>query len=372
MREKPPMWVPFPTPFRGRPQKTKNSPPAVPQANREDLRNQTHEVQPAKPAAPSEDEDAGPRLVIASHEFSRAQANYVALRHPENPRAPIFYKDATPRAEHYVRCGVRVEGVNHGVSVPVKIELCFPDGRMVQSKFETRPGREAESLKVLGDGAKHLTLPNPGAVVYFDYRIEVGSLRADDRKFCIKVSPDASHVAGVLPAITPGLLVLSKKRIAEPPPVSGDPLRKRARTAMAGGVPPLNYQPGMELPSTVSLLAAAALSAGAHEHTVARPHPGGQTHRNAAAAQRLAVLSNLPAEEQPTELLANTMRILDRVSDLETHVKFLTHHIQQLLQHGGAVVPAATPAATPAPSPQFGLSPARDSASPPPQDDFLQ
>jgi hypothetical protein len=59
------------------------------------------------------------------------------------------------------------------LSVPVKIELCFPDGRVVQSKFETRPGREAESLKVLGDGAKHLTLPNPGAVVYFDYRIEV-------------------------------------------------------------------------------------------------------------------------------------------------------------------------------------------------------
>ena len=179
-------------------------------------------------------------------------------------------------------------------------------------------------------------------------------------------------MAGVLPAITPGLLVLSKKRIAEPPPASGDPLRKRARTAMAGGVPPLNYQPGMEHPSTVSLLAAAALSAGAHEQTVARPHPGGQAHRNAAAAQRLAVLSNLPAEEQPTELLANTMRILDRVSDLETHVKFLTHHIQQLLQHGGAVVPAATPAVTPAPSPQFGLSPARDTASPPPQDTFLQ
>ena len=27
---------------------------------------------------------------------------------------------------------------------------------------------------MLGDGAKRLTLPNPGAVVYFDYRIEVG------------------------------------------------------------------------------------------------------------------------------------------------------------------------------------------------------
>ena len=106
------------------------------------MRNQTHAAPPAPtPKAEDDDEDAGPRLIIASHEFSAAQANYVALRHPENPRAPIFYKDATPRAEHYVRCGVRVEGVNHGVAVPVKIELCFPDGRVVQSKFETRPGR---------------------------------------------------------------------------------------------------------------------------------------------------------------------------------------------------------------------------------------
>ena len=227
--------------------------------------------------------------------------------------------------------------------------------------------REAESLKVLGDGAKRLTLPNPGAVVYFDYRIEVGSLRADDRKFCVKVSPDASHVAGVLPAITPGLLVLSKKRIAEPAPPSGDPLRKRARAAGGGGVAPLNYQPGFESPT--SLLAAAAAQS-SHEHTVARPHPGGQAHRNAAAAQRLAVLSNLPPDEQPTELLANTMRILDRVSDLETHVKFLTHHIQQLLAAGGAVTPGQTPASTPHATPAFGLSPARESASPPPQQQF--
>ena len=92
---------------------------------------------------------------------------------------------------------------------------------------------------------------------------------------------------------------------------------------------------------------AAAAAQSSHEHTVARPHPGGQAHRNAAAAQRLAVLSNLPPDEQPTELLANTMRILDRVSDLETHVKFLTHHIQQLLAAGGAVTPGQTPASPP-------------------------
>ena len=89
-----------------------------------------------------------------------------------------------------------------------------------------------------------------------------------------------------------------------------------------------------------------------------------------AAAQRLAVLSNLPPDEQPTELLANTMRILDRVSDLETHVKFLTHHIQQLLAAGGAVTPGQTPASTPHATPAFGLSPARESASPPPQQQF--
>jgi len=54
------------------------------------------------------------------------------------------------------------------------------------------------------------------------------------------------------------------------------------------------------------------------------------------------------------------------VSDLETHVKFLTHHIQQLLAAGGAVTPGQTPASTPHATPAFGLSPARESASPPP------
>ena len=85
---------------RGAPTRRGRAHDAAPaQANREDLRNQTHAAPPAPtPKAEDDDEDAGPRLIIASHEFSAAQANYVALRHPENPRAPIFYKDATPRA----------------------------------------------------------------------------------------------------------------------------------------------------------------------------------------------------------------------------------------------------------------------------------
>ena len=140
-----------------------------------------------------------------------------------------------------------------------------------------------------------------------------------------------------------------------------NPNRRQAEIHLASTLPSLVW--------CTSLLAAAAAQS-SHEHTVARPHPGGQAHRNAAAAQRLAVLSNLPPDEQPTELLANTMRILDRVSDLETHVKFLTHHIQQLLAAGGAVTPGQTPASTPHATPAFGLSPARESASPPPQQQF--
>ena len=85
----------------------------------------------------------------------------------------------------------------------------------------------------------------------------------------------------------------------------------------------MNYQPGFESPT--SLLAAAAAQS-SHEHTVARPHPGGQAHRNAAAAQRLAVLSNLPPDEQPTELLANTMRILDRVCLCENQISGALRH----------------------------------------------
>ena len=44
--------------------------------------------------------------------------------------------------------------------------------------------------------------------------------------------------------------------------------------------------------------------------------------------------------------------------------------IQQLLAAGGAVTPGQTPASTPHATPAFGLSPARESASPPPQQQF--
>ena len=62
-----------------------------------------------------------------------------------------------------------------------------------------------------------------------------------------------------------------------------------------------------------------------------------------AAAQRLAVLSFAGARAANLTIIGEHDAILDRVSDLETHVKFLTHHIQQLLAAGGAVTPGQTP-----------------------------
>ena len=87
---------------------------------------------------------------VAFYEFSAAQANYVALRHPENPRAPIFYKDATPRAEHYVRCGVRVE--EHIRDVPRAHRGGVADGvhRNCRGAQLSCPGSMAIAMMPLG------------------------------------------------------------------------------------------------------------------------------------------------------------------------------------------------------------------------------
>ena len=76
-----------------------------PQAGRDDLDSINLIVNDENRSAASgsggdddDDDDTGPRLVIVSHAFSRAQQEYVEARHKDNPNAPIFYKDATPRA----------------------------------------------------------------------------------------------------------------------------------------------------------------------------------------------------------------------------------------------------------------------------------
>jgi len=320
--------------------------PRIPMAGRDDLQpiNQLPERSHSGSGEgdSDDDDDSGPRLAIVSHEFSRAQKLYVAARHRDNPDAPIFYKDATPRAEHYVRCGVEVYGVNHGIDVPAKLEVCFCDGISVNSKFVTRPGKpETEALKVLGEGSKSLTI-TPGSTTYFDYRIEVGSLRADDRKFCVKVVPNAPHVAGVLPAVTPGLLVLSKKRLTGPDgqPESGDPLRKRrkAQPAPPAQVAAIAYDP---LPS-------------------AAPPPPSRAPPMAPAMPPPATLPPVPQASVPVHLdgnvLSQTREILHRVAALEGQIKHLVGHVEALVAAGWAP-PGGSGSASPhllaAPAPGF-------------------
>mmetsp|Transcript_27933 Transcript_27933/g.86696 ORF Transcript_27933/g.86696 Transcript_27933/m.86696 type:complete len:307 (+) Transcript_27933:273-1193(+) len=283
--------------------------PRVPLAGRDDLDSINLIVNDENRSAASgsggdddDDDDTGPRLVIVSHAFSRAQQEYVEARHKDNPNAPIFYKDATPRGEHYVRCGVQVSGVNHGLTVPARLEVCFCDGVSVNSKFVTRPGKpETEALKILGDGDKYFEI-EPGKTKYFDYRIEVGSLRADDRKFCVKVVPNADHVAGVLPAVTPGLLVLSKKRLTGEGPAEGDPVRKRRKAAAPPPVPSIAYEPLPPQPSPYAL-------------PVIPP-----------AALPVVPPAALPVIAPPrlytaSDVLSQTLEILARVGALETQVQ---------------------------------------------------
>jgi hypothetical protein len=140
------------------------------------------------PSAPVIDDDDEPaRLIVKSFELSAAQKKYQQERNVE-PKPISFYKDAAPRVDHYMRCSVSVADVDYGMQVPVKLELAYADGSPVSSE-------DASHLKIIGDSLGGLVVP-PNGQVTFCYRIEIGSFRRADRKFCVKVSPAADHVAG--------------------------------------------------------------------------------------------------------------------------------------------------------------------------------
>ena len=101
---------------------------------------------------------------------------------------------------------------NVAFPLPIRINMCLAeDGTEVSSQ-------DQQTLRILGDGRKQYTVP-AGGTVSFSYRFELGSFRRADQKFCLKISADAreglslAHVAAVAPALTPGVLVLSKKKL---------------------------------------------------------------------------------------------------------------------------------------------------------------
>lgn len=170
-----------------------------------------------------------PRVEIISHTYSAAQEAYNSARGHDD--GATFYKDATPRSDHHLKVSVRVPGVAY--AVPIRLAMCYAeDGSEVSAQ-------DATSLKILGDGRKQYVVP-AGGVVNFSYRFELGSFRRADRKFCVKISADArdglplAHAAAIGPALTPGVLVLSKKKL-EPdhPEFAREASLKRKRDGVA-------------------------------------------------------------------------------------------------------------------------------------------
>jgi len=147
------------------------------------------------------------RLVVRRHDFSESQTEYQAARSHE-PGMNVFYKDATPRGEHYIRCTVTCEPPQHW-AVPLRLTMCYED------MSEVSP-QDSSCLKILGDGSRKLVAPRAGAPSTFYYRIELGSFRRADRKFRVQISTAARAPGGPPPVAscaTPPLLVLSKKKV---------------------------------------------------------------------------------------------------------------------------------------------------------------
>ncbi len=169
------------------------------------------------------------KLVVRKHDFSSAQTAYQRARSAPSSQF-IFYKDATPRGEHYIRCSVACEPARPDV-VPLRLALCYEDGTDVSPQ-------DASCLKILGE-ATHLSCPPHAKETTFYYRLELGSFRRADRKFSVRVSAadGAEAGAGVAQCLTPPLLVLSKTKPLDasaplsPPTELPDGLRRGQRPA---------------------------------------------------------------------------------------------------------------------------------------------
>ena len=162
------------------------------------------------------------KLVVRKHDFSSAQTAYQRARSAPSSQL-IFYKDATPRGEHYIRCSVACEPARPDV-VPLRLALCYEDGTDVSPQ-------DASCLKILGE-ATHLSCPPHAKETTFYYRLELGSFRRAGRKFSVRVTG-----VGVAQCLTPPLLVLSKTKPLDasaplsPPTELPDGLRRGQRPA---------------------------------------------------------------------------------------------------------------------------------------------
>ena len=312
---------------------------------------------PPPPPPIYDDDDAPARLIVKNFELSAAQTKYQAERHVE-ARPVSFYKDAAPRVDHYMRSQVSVADVDYGMQVPVKLELAYADGTPVSKE-------DSLHLKILGDSLGGLEVP-PNVQVSFCYRIEIGSFRRADRKFSVKVSPAAQHVQGIQSVCTPGVLVLSKKRLAAP---SAETTKRRAtEVTMDVSEKRQLFEATSAILGKVSALEdqvrnLTAVLAGATGVLVAAPLPP------APLAPQTVTPANAPAPRGPPQGFAPPAAPILRAPPAAVFDAAAAHAATYRPQAGGAAGARLTPYAqydhAPAPAPAYAAGPAIPPPPPP-------
>ena len=234
------------------------------------------------------------KLVVRKHDFSSAQTAYQRARSAPSSQL-IFYKDATPRGEHYIRCSVACEPARPDV-VPLRLALCYEDGTDVSPQ-------DASCLKILGE-ATHLSCPPHAKETTFYYRLELSSFRRADRKYSVRISSGISAAdgaeAGVIPCLAPPVLVLSKTKPLDasaplsPPSELPDGLRRGQRPAGRKRTRPCGKPFSTVTPPTL-----------VDFHTGARPAVG--PFDPAAVAERRAIHEQILAINRRLENLKGSL-----------------------------------------------------------------
>ena len=110
------------------------------------------------------------KLVVRKHDFSSAQTAYQRARSAPSSQL-IFYKDATPRGEHYIRCSVACEPARPDV-VPLAVGPFDPaavaerraiHGQIlaINRRLENLKGSLSDLTVRLGAHSATVTLPPP-------------------------------------------------------------------------------------------------------------------------------------------------------------------------------------------------------------------
>ncbi|KAH8097210.1 hypothetical protein JL720_92 [Aureococcus anophagefferens] len=142
-------------------------------------------------------DDAEEALVVEDFEYSAAQQRYQVEAQSQRGnndamREELFYKDATPKAEHYISFVVRLppnrrprKGAAHALAdAPLDLELLYAPSAPGED-YVTVPDqghlKRCEPARRDGDPKGPSERPRLGLVLR--YRIELGSYRQGDRRF---------------------------------------------------------------------------------------------------------------------------------------------------------------------------------------------